>query len=254
MKTQNELELRLEYKFFGEKIYNCFRKIEYYAGISNTEKHVKLIEDTIPIFEEKVYQVIPHENIVITRNESKFYNMKFRLGTINSEQYFCFDIIKYKAKSVFRLYAQDHLYSYYLGNYIHPVNFISDYGKMVEVFQEIYNSYPKWKTDFQSILTEHRKQIKKKELAETSIEVMLKNTFAGSGYKYDLLKNDRNVTLQIKLKKKKMLEVRLDHKNFAQQIKSVPEYLEKINKLVDDSPFAINIKTYGNGINWQEAK
>lgn len=242
-------EWQLEHYFYDEKISMCFKKVYGYypEGLSKSKHHAKLIEDTVIGFEKEIYTLIPSNRIKITRDEYIFYRLDVILDATKNNHYITFGISEEQSKWEPCLVLP-------LVRWWYGVDFIRDYKKIAEVFSKIYNSYPAWKSEFETILKEHRKQIKKKELAETSIEVMLKNTFAGSGYKYDLQKNDRNITLQVKLKKKKMLEVRLDHKNFAQQIKSVPGYLEKISKLIDETPLAINIKTYGNNINWQEAK
>lgn len=128
---------------------------------------------------------------------------------------------------------------------------------VVEIFRDLKNEYDANCEKLEKLLLEVRKAEKIKEMAEISIENMLKKIFAscaakGNSYKYNLEKEDTSIVLQVKLRHKKMVEIMLPHKNFAEKIKQLPEQLKKIEQFLEELSLPINIKTYDNDIKWLE--
>ena len=106
---------------------------------------------------------------------------------------------------------------------------------------------------------EEQKQKKLAEMASKSIETIVPQMMAESGYEWNLEREykhfgrgcvpDRYI-LHIKTKSHKMIEITLSQKNFAKKIPEILNVVRQIEQLLEQAPFAVNIVNYGPGTRW----
>ena len=106
---------------------------------------------------------------------------------------------------------------------------------------------------------EELKQKKLAEMASKSIETIVPQMMAESGYEWNLESEykyfgrggspDRYI-LRIKMKKHKMIEITLNQNNFANKIPEILNVVAQIEKLLEKVPYAVNVLNYGPNIRW----
>lgn len=107
--------------------------------------------------------------------------------------------------------------------------------------------------------TEELKQKKLAEMASKSIEAIVPQMMAESGYEWNLESDYKRYgcggvperyKLRIKTKSRKMIEITLNQKNFAKKIPEILNVVRQIEQLLEHAPFAVNILDYGPGTRW----
>ena len=108
--------------------------------------------------------------------------------------------------------------------------------------------------------TEGLKQKKLAEIAAQSIEAIIPQMMAKSGYEWNLEcgENKRcgggvvpvGYYLCIKMKRHKMVRIALNQKNFANKIPEVLNVVKQIEQLMEQVPYAVDVLNYGPGIHW----
>ena len=127
--------------------------------------------------------------------------------------------------------------------------------------------YQKHKADAERIAEEKRieelKQKKLAEMASKSIETIVPQMMAESGYEWNLESEYKHYgcggvperyILRIKTKSHKMIEITLSQKNFAKKIPEILNVVHQIEQLLEQAPFAVNILNYGPGTRWRKGK
>ena len=107
--------------------------------------------------------------------------------------------------------------------------------------------------------TEELKQQKLAEMASKSIETIVPQMMAESGYEWNLESEYKRYgcggvperyILRIKTKSHKMIEITLSQKNFAKKIPEIMNVVRQFEQLLEQAPFAVNILNYGPGTRW----
>ena len=125
--------------------------------------------------------------------------------------------------------------------------------------------YQKNKANAERIAEEKRieelKQKKLAEMASKSIETIVPQMMAESGYEWNLESEYKHYgcggvperyILRIKTKSHKMIEITLSQKNFAKKIPEILNVVHQIEQLLEQAPFAVNILNYGPGTRWRK--
>ena len=123
--------------------------------------------------------------------------------------------------------------------------------------------YQKNKANAERIAEEKRieelKQKKLAEMASKSIETIVPQMMAESGYEWNLESEYKHYgcggvperyILRIKTKSHKMIEITLSQKNFAKKIPEILNVVHQIEQLLEQAPFAVIILNYGPGTRW----
>ena len=123
--------------------------------------------------------------------------------------------------------------------------------------------YQKYKAGAERIAEEKRteelKQQKLAEMASKSIETIVPQMMAESGYEWNLESEYKRYgcggvperyILRIKTKSHKMIEITLSQKNFAKKIPEILNVVRQFEQLLEQAPFAVNILNYGPGTRW----
>ena len=106
---------------------------------------------------------------------------------------------------------------------------------------------------------EMEKQKKLAEMASKSIETIVPQMMAQSGYEWNLESEYKHYgtggvperyILRIKMKKRRMIEITLNQNNFADKIPEILNVVRQIEQLLEQAPYAVNIANYRTGIRW----
>ncbi|MBR2899695.1 MAG: hypothetical protein IKC23_08785 [Fibrobacter sp.] len=106
---------------------------------------------------------------------------------------------------------------------------------------------------------EMEKQRKLAEMASKSIETIVPQLMAQSGYEWNLESEYKNFgtggvperyILRIKMKKRRMIEITLNRNNFTNKIPEILNVAKQIEQLLEQAPYAVNIVNYGTDIRW----
>lgn len=96
------------------------------------------------------------------------------------------------------------------------------------------------------------KENKLLDMAEKSIETIVPQMMASMNYEWNLFCAETRYLLSIKMKKHKMVQISLTPKNFANKIPRILNAISKIENLLEEIPFPVDIKSYGNNIKWRK--
>ena len=88
---------------------------------------------------------------------------------------------------------------------------------------------------------EFEKRLKIEKMAKLSIRTGVSQVMSPLGYEWDLQDKREYFALRIGLGKKKLVEMTLNAKNFTKRVPVIPETLEKIEKLLKDLTFPVEI-------------
>ena len=138
-----------------------------------------------------------------------------------------------------------------------------DVDATLEDLRGFVEKYQDYKAGAEKIAEEKRtEELKRKKLAEMaskSIEAVVPQIMATSGYEWNLESEykyfgrggspDRYI-LRIKMKKHKMIEITLNQNNFANKIPEILNVVAQIEKLLEQVPYAVNVLNYGPNICW----
>ena len=106
---------------------------------------------------------------------------------------------------------------------------------------------------------EMEKQKKLAEMASKSIETIVPQMMAQSGYEWNLESEYKHYgtggvperyILRIKMKKRRMIERTLNQNNFAEKVPEILNVVKQIEQLLEQAPYAVNIANYRTGIRW----
>ena len=101
-------------------------------------------------------------------------------------------------------------------------------------------------------LLEIEKEKKLKEVARQSIKSAVETQMTGTGYKWNLREEEDRCVLRIKMKHKRMIEVTLGYKSFIDKVPEMLEAIRQAENLLATIPYPVDIKGYGNNIEWNE--
>ena len=133
----------------------------------------------------------------------------------------------------------------------------------LEDIRAFLEKYPEYEKEAEGIaeakMTEEIKQKKLAEMASQSIEAIVPQIMSQSGYEWNLQRAYKGwrssgppdgYILRVKMKKHKMVEITLSQNNFANKIPGILNVVKQIEQLLEQAPYAVNIKSYGPGIQW----
>ena len=132
--------------------------------------------------------------------------------------------------------------------------------KNIRAFTEKYREY---KEGAEKIVEQKKlemeKQRKLAEMASKSIETIVPQLMAQTGYEWNLESEYKNFgtggvpgryILRIKMKKRRMIEITLNRNNFTNKIPEILNVAKQIEQLLEQAPYAVNIVNYGTDIRW----
>ena len=112
--------------------------------------------------------------------------------------------------------------------------------------------YPQYQEEALNAYLTKEKENKIVDMAEKSIQTIVPQIMANSGYEWILTCEETRYILSIKMKKHKMIKISLTAKNFAEKISGILEVVAQIDNLLEKIPFTVDIKTYGSNIQWKK--
>lgn len=100
---------------------------------------------------------------------------------------------------------------------------------------------------------EEAKKKKIVEIMERNINVVIPQMMASAGYAWNLYYDvERKLyVLQVKLKKRGMIEINLNENNFQVIFPELLNIIAKIYQAFEKVPSAVNVKKCGRNINWK---
>ncbi|OWV14119.1 hypothetical protein [Fibrobacter sp. UWB5] len=112
--------------------------------------------------------------------------------------------------------------------------------------------FPKYHEQAQNLRLSQEKENKLIDIAEKSIETIIPQIMSSSNYEWYLSSDETRYLLFVKMKKHKMIQISLTPKNFSGKISGILNVIAQIEKLLDQIPYAVDIKSYGNKIPWKK--
>lgn len=98
----------------------------------------------------------------------------------------------------------------------------------------------------------NEKQEKIRQTAKNTIRVLIPNFMAQTGYEWNLVEEDEQAILQVKMKRAKMIEITLGYKSFTDKIPELMNVIKQMDELISTIPYPANIKSYGRNIPWKK--
>lgn len=128
------------------------------------------------------------------------------------------------------------------------VTMLINLDNAIDDFRE--NLWPQMKTNIQ-------KQVKLTQMAENTIELLVKGKMQGTGIPYVLEKQKIRVKATFDIGKKTMVEMAISHNNFAQELDKIIETVKQLKNFIEKADMQIRIKaiTASNMryLRWQNA-
>ena len=135
----------------------------------------------------------------------------------------------------------------------------------LENIRAFIEKFPEYEKEAEGIAeakkTEEIKQKKLAEMASQSIETIVPQIMAQSGYEWSLESVYKgwgrggipdSYILRVKMKKHKMVEITLSQKNFTDKIPEILNVIGQIKQLLEQAPYAVNIANYGPSVRWRK--
>ena len=101
-------------------------------------------------------------------------------------------------------------------------------------------------------LLEIEKEKKIKDIARQSIRSAVAAKMTETGHKWNLREEEDRYVLRIKMKYKKMIEITLGYKDFIDKVPEMLEAIKQAENLLATISYPVDIKGYGNNIEWNE--
>ena len=100
---------------------------------------------------------------------------------------------------------------------------------------------------------EEAKEEKVVEIMEQNINAVIPQMMASAGYVWNLHYNveRKHYVLQVKLKRRKMIEINLNEKNFLTIIPELLTIIAQICQVFEKVPSAVNVRSCGQNIDWK---
>lgn len=103
----------------------------------------------------------------------------------------------------------------------------------IDDFRE--NIWPEMKTNIQ-------KQVKLTQMAENTIELLLKGKMAGTGIPYVIEKQKIRVKATFDVGKKTMVEMAISHNNFTKELDKIIETVKQLKNFIEQADMQVRIK------------
>ncbi len=117
------------------------------------------------------------------------------------------------------------------------VTMLINLDNAIDDFRE--NLWPRMKQEVQ-------KQQKLTEMAENTIELLVKGKMQGNGIPYALEKQKIRVKASFDIGKNQMVEMAISHKNFAQELDKIIDTVKQLKSFIENADMQIRIKPLGN--------
>lgn len=91
-----------------------------------------------------------------------------------------------------------------------------------------------------------QKQLKMTEMAENTIEILLKGKMEGNGIPYVIEKQKIRVKASFDIGKNQMVEMAISHKNFTQELDKIISTVKQLKDFIEQSDMQIRIKPIGS--------
>ncbi|SMP51473.1 hypothetical protein SAMN05720465_1909 [Fibrobacter sp. UWB10] len=91
------------------------------------------------------------------------------------------------------------------------------------------------------------------DVMEQNINAVIPQMMASAGYIWNLYYDvtRKHYVLQVKLKRRKMIEINLNENNFLTIIPEQLTIIAQIYQVFEKVPFAVNIRNCGRNIDWK---
>jgi len=113
------------------------------------------------------------------------------------------------------------------------------------------NHWPEMKTNIQ-------KQLKITQMAENTIEILLRGKMKGTGIPFVIEKQKTRVKVTFDVGKKTMVEMAVSHKNFTEQIDKIIAAVKQLREFISNADMQIRIKQittqHGAYYKWQNTE
>lgn len=116
----------------------------------------------------------------------------------------------------------------------------------------LIKKFPDYHEQAQNLRFAREKENKLIDIAEKSIEAVVPQLMSKSGYEWYLDNDETRYILSIKMKKHKMIQISLTPKNFSERIAGILKVIAQIETLLDQIPYAVDIKSYGSRMPWRK--
>ncbi len=212
---------------------------ELMTGIlwNNNFSRIKINKDTYTMLEQIALWEVPNITSKVIRNDKqKIQKIQYYIGTRNVLTLF------HKNTLNLETFFYDGYY-YLLDEKTFKINFYN-----------FLKAFPSFYFETEQKYKELAKEEKIKSIAQNNIHVMVSNLMEKHHYAYVLEAQENTCVLKIKMKKKQMIEISLPYKNFLHHIEKIIPSIELVKNILEQAELRVNIKGYGNHMNWKNDK
>ncbi len=198
---------------------------------------IKLEKNHLNLLEKIALWKIPNMTSKVIRNDKQqIEEIEYYIGTNNVLTLF------YKKRLNLRTF-------FYRGYY-----YLFDEKKFETKFYNFLKEFPSFYFQTKQKYKEQVKEEKIKSIAQNNINVMVSNLMEKHHYVYVLEPQENTCILKIKMKKKQMIEISLPYKSFLNRIEKIIPSIELVKNILEQAELRVNIKGYGNQMNWKNEK
>jgi hypothetical protein len=124
---------------------------------------------------------------------------------------------------------------------IHVRSATCDLQQTMKNFEAFIDNYPAHLAGLEQEKIEFEKRLKIEKMAKLSIKTGVSQVMAPLGYEWDLVDKGEYFTLRIGLRKKKLVEMTLNDKNFTKRIPIIPQMLQNVENFLKNLTFPVDI-------------
>jgi len=232
---------KVEREFWKKKIYSVFKEKMVESSLTSPEKRFKdVATEMISELKKEISEEFIEAEAHIRSKEHNFNYLNVSVTLENS-------ILKFETYDRALWFVMEISFKG-----ISLLVSLDDYKNITKQIVYFYNHYNQYCEELKPILFEADKTEKTRILTQKSIKAVTFEIMKNTNYEWNLLEEDFHSILQIKTGRKKIIEITLMHKSFIHQIPDIIKGIEQINHVLEGLPYPINIKNYGNNINWKK--
>ena len=255
---RDEYDLRMD--FWTQKLQEYekqFCLMDYPAKKTDTDKDMQYISD-------KLKELYGEKNVAYNKtNINPFTNKKLRVAeyaiilTIQKQEFEQIQVgvsntcVSLRCPTAFVITIRNHgSGTHFSSKHIWCQSNHRD--DIIGLFDKICADYEMNMNEFQAALWKFRKEQKIHQLAQTSIRTVVSAILLQTNHEWNLTEEASRSVLQIKMRHGMMMEISLGHKSFTKKIPEMKTVIEQMEQLLDEIPYPVTIRRYGNNINWKK--